>query len=257
MDGGGGMKKEDKTTLSFCITCKNRLHQIKQTLPQNLSDNIAMKGKIDFILVDFGSTDGLQKWIAENFESEIEDGYLKYYYTEELKSWHASVAKNTAHILSQSDILVNLDCDNYTGKNGGEFILKSMIKFGIHDTVIHQFSNKFGDGSYGRIALSKQNFISIGGYDESFEPMGYQDTDLLIRLMVSGIVYIHLGNRRYNKAILNNKIKSVENTLSGVSWKEMNLRNFLTSRKNITSGKITANTEKEHIGIIQNIYEFE
>lgn len=25
--------------ISFCITCKNRLYQIKKTLPQNLEDN--------------------------------------------------------------------------------------------------------------------------------------------------------------------------------------------------------------------------
>lgn len=163
MDGGNTMKKKDNATLSFCITCKNRLHQIKQTLPQNLADNIEMKGKIDFILVDFVSTDGLQEWVAENFESEIEEGYLKYYYTEELKDWHMSIAKNTSHILSQSGILVNLDCDNYTSKNGGRFILKNMIKDGVQDIILHQFSNRFGDGSFGRIALSRQNFIKIGG----------------------------------------------------------------------------------------------
>jgi glycosyltransferase involved in cell wall biosynthesis len=74
MDGGSGMMKNNNTTLSFCITCKNRLHQIKQTLPQNLTDNREMKGKVDFVLVDFGSTDGLQEWIIGNFEPEIEDG---------------------------------------------------------------------------------------------------------------------------------------------------------------------------------------
>ena len=64
--------------LSFCIACKNRLYQIKQTLPQNLEDNRKAKDFVEFILVDFGSDDGLQEWIAENFVNEIEEGYLKY-----------------------------------------------------------------------------------------------------------------------------------------------------------------------------------
>jgi len=142
--------------------------QIKQTLPQNLEDNLSMKGQIDFALVDFGSTDGLQEWIIQNFEQELTEGYLKYYYTEELPHWHICIAKNTAHVLSESDILVNLDCDNYTGKDGGKYILENMQKHGIHDTVIHQFTGDVFDGSHGRIALSR----GIGGYDESFEPTG-------------------------------------------------------------------------------------
>ena len=103
--------------LSFCITCMNRLNQIKETLPQNLRDNILFNEKIEFIVVDF-ATPGLQQWIKSEFEEELRSGYLKYYYTEELRYWHASIAKNTAHLLANNDILVNLDCDNYTGYNG-------------------------------------------------------------------------------------------------------------------------------------------
>ena len=249
--------KVENVTLSFCITCKNRMWQIKQTLPQNLKDNSSMKGQVNFVLVDFGSTDGLEEWIVENFEQEIDEGYLKYYYTEELQDWHASIAKNTAHILSDSDILVNLDCDNYTGKDGGKFVLDNMVKHGIYNAVLHQFSNEYGDGSYGRIALSKRLFMSIGGYDESFEPVGYQDRDLLIRLMIAGSDLFHLGDRKYNQAIANSKEECIENTSSKLSWQEMNRKNYLLSRENITSGKIVANMDKKYIGITQNIYEFE
>jgi len=43
-----------------------------------LEDNRKAKDFVEFILVDFGSDDGLQEWIAENFVNEIEEGYLKY-----------------------------------------------------------------------------------------------------------------------------------------------------------------------------------
>ena len=50
-------------SLSFCINCKNCLHQIKETLRKNLDDNILHNDFIEFVLVDFASSDGLQNWI--------------------------------------------------------------------------------------------------------------------------------------------------------------------------------------------------
>ena len=228
--------------------------QIEKTLPQNLKNNLSMKERVNFILVDFGSTDGLQEWIGKNFEQELDDGYLQYYYTEELEFWHASIAKNTAHILSKSDILVNLDCDNYTGKDGGKFVLEKMIQWGVHNTVIHQPNQDIWNGSYGRIAISMQNFMSLGGYDESFEPMGYQDNDLLLRARGAGLKYYRLEDKRYNKAIKNDKKESIKQTGSTISWEEMDEKNQLRSIKNLSLGKVAANQDKKHIGIIQNVY---
>lgn len=241
--------------LSFCITCKNRFHQIKETLPVNLHDNAEDKDRVEFILVDFGSQDGLQEWIANNFEKEIDEGYLKYFYTEEMPYWHASIAKNTSHILANNDIVVNLDCDNYTGVRGGQFLLDKFKIFGPH-RVFHQFSNNYGDGSYGRIAMTKQNFIKIGGYDESFEPMGYEDTDLLVRLSVIDVQRIQLADAEYSRAIPNSKEEGLLNVNSNLNWKEMRDRNFQLSFDNITHGRLVANLDKGHIGIIENIYTF-
>lgn len=109
--------------ISFCITCKNRIHQIRQTLKQNLDDNRLHRDFVEFVLVDFGSKDGLRDWVFNNFSVELASGYLKYYYTENLPHWHASVAKNTAHLCASGDILVNLDCDNFTGLWGGVMVI--------------------------------------------------------------------------------------------------------------------------------------
>ena len=116
-------------SLSFCITCKNRLNQIERTLRKNLDDNWLHQRYIEFVLVDFGSTDGLRDWIISMFKKELESGYLRYYYTSKLPYWHACIAKNTSHLCARNEIVVNLDCDNYTGYFGGKFVINQFYKY--------------------------------------------------------------------------------------------------------------------------------
>lgn len=245
--------KKDEPTLSFCVTCKNRFHQISQTLRRNLTENEADKERIEFILVDFGSMDGLREWVLSEFRSELQQNYLIYYYTEELPYWHASVAKNTAHRLARHDIVVNLDCDNYTGERGGRHVMDTMLRHGIEQTVLHQFNNQLYEGSYGRIGVTKKNFMAAGGYDESFEPMGYQDGDLIARLNLSGLKRILDSDETYSETIPNSKEESIRHTGSKLSWNEMHYRNLSRSMTNITAGRLVANGGKAVIGIERNL----
>lgn len=235
------MKQFADLKLSFCITCKNRMHQIKKTLPTNLEENFVEKDKIEFVLVDFGSTDGLKDWIVNNFKHELESGYLKYYYTDELPYWHACIAKNTAHYYAKNDIVVNLDCDNYTGNRGGKYVIDQFIA--DNRVLLHQF-NEFGDGTYGRIAVFKKYFDKIGGYDESFEPMAFHDTDLLIRMELLGLKYIRINVKEYCRAENNTKEEGLMYTDTEISWEEMKVINRNKHQFNLDCGNIIANNGK-------------
>lgn len=241
-------------TLSFCITCKNRIHQIKETLPQNLADNVMHKSIVEFVLVDFGSTDGLREWVLSTFVNELNEGYLSYYYTDELPNWHASVAKNTAHLLASNNFLVNLDCDNYTGKFGGKFVIKNFMKYGVN-TVYHQFSGDFGDGTFGRIGIEKHHFIHMGGYDESFGPMGFQDVDLIRRAGDIGLGYRNLYNAQYSRAIVNSKVEKMKHCKSDLTYDEMNLKNWKKSDENRQAGQFIANDGR--FGIRKNVFNYQ
>lgn len=227
------------TTLSFCITCKNRFNQVSQTLRKNLDDNRLHREWIEFVLVDFGSTDGLHDWIIANFIDDLKSGYLKYYYTDELRYWHMSIAKNTAHWCANHDIVVNLDCDNFTGYLGGQFVIRQFLK--SNDIILHQFSGLIHDGSYGRIAVCRRYFDRVGGYDESFQPLGFDDIDLINRLWRTGLEYCPLGDRRYCKAIANKEEESIVNTNSTYSYSAMNNFNRIKSYRNINEGHLIAN----------------
>ena len=239
--------------ISFCITCKNRLHQIGETLKENLDANKEHEEMLEFVLVDFGSTDGLQSWILTHFREQLESGYLKYFFTTGLPHWDASRAKNTAHFLASGDFLVGLDCDNYVGKGGGAFVQSKKEKYGDR-LLMHQWNGVYAGGTFGRIGMRRVYFDMVGGYDESFEPMGYQDGDLLGRLHELGLEYRSFRNTDYAYAIPNEKSDSIKFCDSALSWAEMNLRNKQRSITNIRSGKLLANNGV--YGIRQGVLQY-
>lgn len=227
--------------ISFCITCKNRFHQISQTLGVNLEDNKADNERVEFVVVDFGSTDGLRDWILQHFQEELRQGYLNYYFTDQMKTWHASLAKNTAHYYAKGTFLVNLDCDNFTGKNGGAYVHSQFLRYG-EKLLIHQFNgSKPDNGAYGRIAMHSRYFRELGGYDECFEPMGNQDSDLLTRLRDFGLIYKRFNDPEYSQAIPNTKAAGIQFCESRLSWGQMDRKNHKTSAYNIHTGRLRAN----------------
>ena len=76
--------------------------------------------------------------------------------------------------------------------------------------IYHGWSGKFHDGTYGRIGMFQEDFKQLGGYDESFLPMGSQDMDLLTRATYFYKSYAKIGPR-YNIAIGNTKTDSLDN----------------------------------------------
>lgn len=238
--------------VSFCITCKNRFYQIKKTLPKNLFDNAIFKSMVEFVLVDFDSNDGLHEWVLKQFTKELNEGYLKFYYTCELPFWHASVAKNTAHLYASNDILVNLDCDNYTGKWGGKFVLKNFID-SENRIILHQFAGSNFDGTFGRISLFKEDFLLLGGYDESFEPMGHQDTDLIKRSNSIGLQYRHRPDTAYSTAIRNSLEESIKYCNTQLNYFQMRGKNEQKSIENLKKGIFKSNGDT--FGIRKNVFD--
>ena len=227
--------------LSFCITCLNRFHQLSQTLPYNLKKNTTYEPRLEFVLVNFidqtqNDVNGhrVHKWISERYQRAIRRGYLRYAVTNQLPTWHASVAKNTSHHLAQGKFLINLDGDNYVNfLEVQELLKRDKI---LQKCLYHGFSNQWHDGTYGRIGMSRQAFTKIGGYDESFLPMGGQDMDLLIRLQHQFPNYRLLKNKHPIKALHNTKKESLQYINSNLTvenseesshqrWKQMEKKN--------------------------------
>lgn len=231
--------------LSFCISIKNRRFQLQKTLLKNLTDNLSNSDNIEFILLDFNSHDRVSEWVISNFKNFLETGYLKLFKIFNFPFWNASIAKNTTHYLGEGKVLTNLDCDNFTGKNGGSAVF-NIFEQNKDIYCIHQWCRQeWFSGNYGRISFRREIFEKMGGYNESFQGMGYQDTDILNRtnkLYPDSI--FNFPNLDYNKAIANDKNLSIENLKPEEKKKgffNINSENELLSKKNIKENNLICN----------------
>lgn len=172
-------------SISFCVSCRNRLWQLRQTLPGNLE---CIEDDVEICLVDYGSSDGLADWIRTHFSRFIESGRLVFFEVLNPVSWNSPKAKNLAHRIANGDYLFNLDADNFIDRPTIEH-LREARRLRL---LSHQWTENWADGSFGRIGLPRGMFFELGGYDESLLPMGGQDIDLLDRIRTVEQRYVRL-----------------------------------------------------------------
>lgn len=171
--------------ISFCITCKNRLFHLSQTLPFNLIN--CQNNNVEFVLLNYNSNDGLHEWAKDKLSYWEDRGVLKYLRTKKPKFFDAAHAKNIAHKNSSGDILCNLDSDNYVFS---EFCNKLVALFQEKNVVygargVDVWNNT---GSCGRIAVCKEHFYSVNGYDENelneIGGWGFDDVNFRLRVLL-------------------------------------------------------------------------
>lgn len=172
----------------------NRLFTLKSVLPKNL-ETCRDFPNIEFILLDYNSTDGLSKWVKTELEDYIEIGLLKYYKIVDpvLKYFSHPHSRNVAFRLASGEFLYNANADYFID-------LKSLVDIYSHMTVNDPVAliadvNKAEKDNFGRICFRKEDFYKVGGYDETFEGYGYEDTDLCLRLGIAGVNLKYMENR--------------------------------------------------------------
>lgn len=243
------VRKPAAKAVSFCITCKDRLHRLKQTLPQNLKDNPGED--VEFVLLDYSSEDGLEGWVRENMMGEIQTGRLVFFAARGQKWFHMAHAKNCAHRLAQGEILVNLDADNFTGEGFSEF-LKSHSGFDV------MAAPDDPTGSHGRVCVKREVFNTYRGYDEDFDGYGWDDNDLVDRIRVDGNKVNDILPKQFRLCIGDKDDRSKNYPPGLRDLKKSNAANEKASWKNIVEGKTTTNLGRSwgSITVQKNFGEF-
>lgn len=189
----------------------NRKHHVMQTLPQNIADNCQYPN-IEFVLLDYGSTDGLEQWVEQEMQQHIESGILVYYRTYAPDNFMRSHSRNMAFRLASGDLLCNVDADNFTGKGFAQY-LNNMFTAENNIFVSVDSSGLVGRTGdiYGRFCCRKEDFVAVGGLDEDFIRYGWEDIDLYNRLKLHGLTEKFIDGPLFLRAITHYDIERYEN----------------------------------------------
>jgi GT2 family glycosyltransferase len=193
--------KKAKYKISFCVVCMNRLHQLKQTLPQNIMNNTSYDN-LEFIVLDYNSQDGMEEWVSEKMSEHIESGRLIYFKTTEPKTWSPSHSKNIAFKLATGDIICCIWADYYTGKDFATYVNAAFKQNpGIVLTPIDFPKTRKGfyppGDVLGKVCVKKVDFERILGFDERMNKHGFEDYDFINRLEMIGIKRVLIEDLNY------------------------------------------------------------
>ena len=265
--------------LSFCSTIMNRRESLKQTLLANLEMIAHYNGIAELNLINFIKDKEGQKihdWIL-NLGTRH---HFNYFVCTEMNFWHASIAKNTSHMVASGSLLINLDCDNFISKNALDQLasfsssqLSNTIYLGYTGTVERNYcplrnknlkvkykfkSKKPFDGSFGLMGFPSHLYKKIGGYDEQLPPMGGQDKNLFLRAIAAKpeIMVVHIPS--FHDPIQNTKNDGLINIgIPNYHWKKNERSAYKRTKYVLRKDLLQANIDKT-IGLnVINGYAYE
>jgi hypothetical protein len=162
-----------------------RTYHLRQTYLYNVALCLQYLDDFEFLLLNYNSPDDMDEWVQSDLSCFFPTGTVKYFKTTEPSHFHMSHAKNVIHRQATKDIVVNLDADNRLSI----FYLYALTQLPPrHILYIAQDGRYSAENVAGRIALYRQDFLNLGGYDEHLsDGWGFDDDDLTLRATRSGM----------------------------------------------------------------------
>jgi hypothetical protein len=194
-------------TVSICTVAMNRIHHVKKTLPVNLQQN--NNAGVDFLLLDYNSDDGLADYVMANFQHELECGKLSYYRYNDADAFDRCHSRNLALKLADGEVVCNVDADNYAGPGFGQFVQEIFAR--EKNVCITGLDNKLKCDASGKLSVLKSDFINVSGYDENFEGYGFEDYDVVNRLLLNGCTAFTLNLPNFLNAIQHERQERLNN----------------------------------------------
>jgi len=220
--------------ISLCTPCMNRVDDFVATLPLKIiGANICPP--VEIVTIDYDSQDGLDNYMYDLMKNSHFDNGSFYTYRKYTgrDTYHAAHANNLAMLTGSGEYVVLVPADVYLERDY-LVVLRDRIEKGC---VWCNTDRKCRS----TIAIKKDVFIEIGGYDERFEMYGPDDLDLIHRLERHGYKRGSIPNDLVHD-VYTSPEKKIENyRIKGVSHKELGKMSMPYYYENEKNGSLVAN----------------
>lgn len=206
-------KIRQKRKISVVTTCMNRLQDLQKTLPKNLEDS--KDYPVEFVLLDYDSKDGLENWVKKDLIKFIIEKKLVYYKALNQNFFKPNHSRNLSFRLATSEIITNLDSDNYLHSNFLETI-NTCCDYNVI-TVAESFMSPYSNrlNLRGRFAFMKKDIYKLGGFDEDLDKgYSHDDTSFICRAILNGFKIARFKDNFLEdriETIIENRCKFMEN----------------------------------------------
>lgn len=172
--------------ISYCTSLKNRFNHFKVASNLNLKcfleleNEINTKHDFEWCIVDYDSTD----IDLESYIKNLNSKFIVYKKIDNKPYYLRSHAKNICHLMASGEVVVNVDADNIITPNFHKAILDLFEKQNAKVAWPGNWpriTKAICGGGAGRIAMRKEVFEELGGYDEVFLSWGWEDMDIMHR----------------------------------------------------------------------------
>lgn len=183
-----------RKSISFGTSCMGRLAHLEQTYIENIETALDQDPGTKFVLLNYNSQDGMDKWVKCNLIKYIKKGTVKYLRNTTATEFSQARTKNITLKHGLHEVVCNLDADNIITTR----YMKKIIRVWNDDTC------RIGGGGvvteddvvvscpmphvFGRVSMYKKTLITMGGFDEQMRGWGGEDIDFYLR-------YRHLYKR--------------------------------------------------------------
>lgn len=243
----GPKNNPPEKSLTICTTCMNRLKDLSQTLPKNLEDNRDYKN-LEWLLLDYNSTDGLGDWVQDNLMSHIRSGRLTYYRTEEPGYFHPNHSRNLSFRLARGELVANVDSDNFTMRGYAKRLNQCASVGDERLLIVPDNFLKFGTTRMklkGRFCLYKADIERLRGFDEDLDDgFGNDDLNFVFRAMMDRFLMVRFEESFTTQRIETTNSERVKFT-KNTNYEEGRDRNFEIMKEKLCRGMIDVNRGRE------------
>lgn len=219
--------------LSLCTWCRD-WPPLREALPANLA-TIASLPWVEICVVDLGSRDDTVEWLR----FLARDNPQLRWASQQLEPLHFAKAYNRCHRFGTGEILASIDADNVIGPKYCEFVRDTIEADTL--AIVHAWTGDWLDGTCGRLAVHRDLFERVGGYDESFEPIGVQDLDFRDRCQAAGGRIVLSKDPDVVGHAIFTRIEDKMQHLPSLSYTHSNQCNAKRTIANLAAGRFRAN----------------